>query len=355
MKMMLLLAVLGMAGAACALDESEGKAFDPPPMNRPWTAPASGLRFPDRLAGLPCTGGFQYNDPKLGSLLRYESEEMRLRVDVFVYPCPLPTETSEELRAAAEQEMERVQASTLATQRMGYYSEMKAEDPAYMEFNLYPPERGKAGVLSQPVRLVFHENTGVPAEDSKVKTVTTLIVFRGHFVKLRSTQPDEPNEAADRVLRSFVDKVQRCVLDPGMRPEIRQHIAVYQADPFSAEAQAASAAIMAYAQITPLITFKIHPALTTLAEQVDKEFPDAALMLLRAYVAGVVAQALQEPLPEQVDVEQAGAQQVLRLYDLMKARKPGTSSALMEELRRAAADQKAAAWLAAHDPHPQAK
>lgn len=349
MKMMFLLALLALSGAAFAADESEGKAFDAPPPNRPWFDPASGLRLPEQLASLPCTGGFQFKDPKLGALLRYESEERRVRVDVFVYPCARPTGTSAELRAAAELEMEKIRSSTLVTQRMGYYSEMKTEEVNYTEFALYPAALGKAGMLTLPMRLAFHENTGVPAEDSKIKVLNTILVFRGTYVKLRSTQPDEPDEAADRLVTSFVDKVQRCVLDPGMRPEIQQHVNVYRADPFSAEATAASAAVMAYAQITPLITFKVHPALSTLAESVDKPFPDSALMLLRAYLVGVVGRALEESLPEQVDLQQAGAREVLALYDLMKARKPETSSALFEELRQATADDKAGAWLEAHD------
>ncbi len=335
---LLLLLLVGMStvSAMGAVAPPDGKELDPPTANRPWLHEASGLRFPDELAGLQCTGRFEFNDPVLGSMLRYVEEKLRIKADLYVYPCALPHGTPEELKEAAVNEARNVLGGIRQAEQAGHYSKVTEPEVSYEEISLYPGDSKKTCLLSIPLQMTIHQDNGTGKVEDRVHSFTAIFVYEKHYVKIRCSFAADADDAKRvKAVEGFVGAVQRCVQDPGMRAEIKQHIRDYQAAPLSAKARDVAGGVSAYAEVTPLIGFSVPGGIVAIGESLDKEFTDATLDLMRGYIVGAVAEALQEPPPQELNLEQGGAMQMVKVYALMKEQKPGLKSALGEDFVKA--------------------
>ncbi len=333
---------------AAGLPPPEGKEFAPPEMNRPWLHEASGLRFPSELAELECVEGFAFAGKNLGSMLRYVEKELRIKADVYVYPCLLPLGTPEEMKEAAVEEARQVLGGIKQAEKAGVYTDVSEPEVSYEELGLYPDEKKKTCLLTIPMQMTIHQGKGAGDVPNRVHSFTALSVYEKHYVKIRcSFAADKDDEKRVEVVREFVNAVLFCVREPGMRAEMKEHIRTYQADPLSAKARDVAGAVSVYADKTPLLVFGMPAEIVMLGESLEKEFPEAPQDLLRAYMVGAVAEALQEPLPKELDLEQAAAVQVVKVYELMKKQKPGLESELVEDFAKAVHAGRGPDWFEA--------
>ncbi|HEY1050539.1 MAG TPA: hypothetical protein VGE39_12310 [Prosthecobacter sp.] len=333
---------------AAGLPPPEGKEFAPPEENRPWFHEASGLRFPSEMKGLACVEGFAFAEEHLGSMLRYVERDLRIKADVYVYPCLLPHGTPEELKAAAVEEARQVLGGIQQAAKTGVYTDVSEPEVSYQELDLFFGDKRKTCLLTIPMQMTIHQDNGAGVADNRVHSFTAIFVYAKHYVKIRcSFSADKDDDKREKAVEEFVNAVRFCVQDPGLRTEMKQHIRTYQADPLSAKARDVVGALSVYADKSPLFGFMVPAEMVILGESLGKEVLEAQLDLMRAYMAGAVAEALQEPLPKDLNLEQAGTVQMVKVYELMKKQKPGLKNALFEEFAKAVAAGQGPEWFEA--------
>lgn len=346
--MLLLWLALGLRAMA-ALAQHPGEAFDPPKPNHPWKHQETGLRFPHKLGQMESEGRFEYEEKALGVMLRYVSLKQRIRADIFVYPCKAPHKTAKEMMDAASHEAGAVLDEIMLAQKQGAYSDVKEGDATYKEIDLLPEGAGKSCLLEMPLTLTIHEDDVKGKVAVRLRSLVTLSIYGGYFVKIRCTFPEEKEPKTADMIEEFVTQVQMCIVEPGLRQMTRGYIRDYRADPLSAKARDVTGGILAYAEKMPMFNFSVSSALATLAAPLKADFPDAELDMFRAFIVGAVAAAIQEPLPEDVDLEQEGAVEVVKLHKLMLKQKPGLKNPLMSGLIQAVEKGEGAAWFRAQD------
>lgn len=349
----LLLLLLAPLAQAAELSQHPGENFDPPTPNHPWQHLETGLRFPQKLGQMDSAGRFVYEEKDLGTMLRYASEKQRIRADIFIYPCKAPHATTKEVMDAASEEAGNVLGEITAAVKQGAYSNMEQGEATYQEIELFPEDPGNSCLLEMPLTLTIHEKDVAGESDTQVRSLVTLSIYRGHFIKSRCTYPAEPDKKTEAMVDEFVKQLRMCVLEPGLRKGAEKHIREYRADPLSARAREVVGAILVYAENTPMFNFSVSSALASLAQPLKKDFPDAELDLFRAFIVGAVAAAIQEPVPEKLSLEQAGAAEVVKLHALMAKQHPGLQNALMDDLIQAVNKGEAAGWFTAQDKQAQ--
>lgn len=333
---------------AAGLPPPEGKEFAPPEVNRPWFHEASGLRFPSELKGLECVESFDFAEANLGSMLRYVERELRIKADVYVYPCLLPHGTPEELKEAAVEEARQVLGGIQEAAKVGVYTDVSEPEVSYQELDLFSDDKKKTCLLTIPMQMTIHQDNGNGKVEDRVHSFTAIFVYAKHYVKIRcSFAADKDDKKRVAAVEEFVDAVRFCVQEPGLRTQMKEHLRTYQADPLSAKARDVVGALIVYADKTPLFGFTVPGEMVLLGEELEKEIPEARLDVMRAYMAGVVAEALREPLPKDLNLEQAGTVQMVKVYELMKKQKPGLKNALFEEFAKAVAAGQGPEWFEA--------
>lgn len=339
------LAAISILATSTISAAPEGESLPAPKPNQPWEHEATGLRLPDRLAGMTAEDVYRYPEAALGFSVRYTDSEDRLRADVYVYPTLKRAETESEIMEAARDSASRAVWEVEEMQRRGRYKNVKVGEATYKAFDLIPKEEGASGLLSLSMEYVIREQGEAGEAETKVASFLGIMLLSNHLVKVRVTYPLNEKEALAKRVTDFVNAVRRCVLDPGLRKQTAEQIVAYQRDRFSVAGHDLAGGILAYAEVTPLISLTIDDTITTLGDGLEKDYPEATLELLRAFVVGAVAESLKKPGAASADLPQAGAEEMLRAFEAMRKLRPGLASTRMKELEAAVNDKKAAAWL----------
>jgi hypothetical protein len=323
------------------------KEFPPPEPNQPWQHAKSGLLFPDQLAGMVCEGGTDFaDDPTLGQSLRYVNRDLRVRADVYVFPCPHPLDTPADYKEAARTEAGNVLAGLEQMKKRGVYSDIHENKATYDEMDLYPEGSGKTGWLQFSVNATIHEDAGAGKTEQKVFSFAGITIYKGHFVKIRCTVPAEEDKEVEKQISEFVSAIRFLVFkEPGLRAEAKESIRTYRADPLSKEAHAAFATVLVYAEKAPAFSFTVSDKVATLGTGLKPMIEKGDEEVMRAFFIGVVDAALRQPPPKTVDLEQGGAQEIIRLYQRLKKLHPKLESAEMDALAKATKDGQGGKWL----------
>jgi hypothetical protein len=331
-----------------ALAQQEGtKEYPPPEPNRPWLHAKTGLRFPNEIADMVCEGITDFvDDPALGQSLRYVNRELRVRADVYVFPCPHPLGTPAEVKEAAREEAGHVLAGLEQMKQRGHYSEIEQNKASYAEMDLYPQGSGKTGWLDFSVNATIHEDAGAGKTEQRVFSYAGITTYKGHFVKIRCTVPAEGNEEVEKQISQFVTGVRFLVfLEPGLRTEAKEHIRTYRTDPLSANARDAAGGVVVYAEKTPTFSFTVSSKVTALGASLTPAVTEADSDIMRAFFIGVVDAALQEPAPKELDLEQGGAEEIVRVYEILRKEYPKVQNAEIDALAKATKAGKGGEWL----------
>lgn len=341
-----LLAVFALQQTVRAQDDGT-QPFPPPEANHPWVHAKTGLRFPLKLAGMVCEGGVDYvKEAELGQSLRYVNPELRVRADVYVFPCSAPIKTPEEVREAVRAEAGRVLGGIRLMEKRGRYTDIHENRATYEQVDVYPKGSAKAGWLEFSVNATIHEDSAAGESEQKIFSYTGITIHSGYLVKVRCTVPAESNKELDEQVSEFVSQVRFCVfIEPGLRAEMKENISTYHAEPLSEKGHRAAAGLMAYAEKSPMVSVTVSAKMVSLGEGLESVLPDAKAEFTRAFFAGAVGECLREPLSKKLDVEQAGAQEMVRLYQRLKTHHADLKDAGLEALAKAAADGRGGKWL----------
>jgi len=327
----------------------EGEGLPPPEPNLPWEHEETGLRLPAELAKMTAEQAFRYETAALGYSVRYSDRKARMRGDVYVYPCPKNAVTAAEIKEALRETAGGAVWEVEEMQRRGHYLKVKMGDSEYQPFDLIPESAGVSALLSLPMNYTIVEKDDAGSNETAVGSFLGIMVLKGYFVKVRITYPvdgrEKDQEKVEKRVTDFVNAVRRCVLDPGLREQTAEQIETYRRDSLSKEGRDAAGMIYAYAEITPIMKLTIDDVISTLGEDLEKEYPKASLELVRAFIVGAVAESLKKQGERAPDLVQAGAAEMVRVFAEMKQAKPGLASGRLTELESAVKGRKAAAWL----------
>lgn len=327
----------------------EGEVLPPPVANLPWEHGETGLRLPGELAKMTAEQVFRYETAALGYSVRYSDRQARMRGDVYVYPSAKPAATAAEIKQALRESAGSALWEVEEMQRRGHYLKLKIGEAEYQPFDLIPETAGVSGLLSLPMNYTIIERDDAGSNETAVGSFLGLMMLKDFLVKVRVTYPADGDakeqEKVEQRVMDFVNGARRCVLDPGLRGQVAAQIETYRRDPLSKAGHDLAGGILAYAEATPLIALTIDGTISTLGEDLEKEQPGASLELLRAFIVGAVAESLKKPGKEAVDLPQAGAAEVVRVFGVMQKAKPGLFSARLVELGNAVKGKRAAAWL----------
>ena len=342
MKQLLLGFLLSISLVANA-QAADGRDLPLPEENKPWKHPASGLLFPLELESFECGGIFEYEEPALGSVVRYLNEKLRIRADVYVYPCPLPLKTDEDMKNAAREAAVSALGEIGEMKRLGHYTKVEPGEATYDTFDLLPEGSGKSCMLNVPLELNLIEKSDAGEVEQVLRSVIRIFIYRGHWVKLRCTFPKEEDKKLATAVEEFAKKVRRLVFEPGLRTLMQKEMVTYRADPLGEKGREASGSLLSLAEASPVLSLTINERIATLGEDLGDQ--ESKLDILRAYITGAVAASLVDPLPETPDLPQAGAEEVLKVYAQMKKTDPKLQSARLDELAAAVTQKKVAQWL----------
>lgn len=349
MKTAVLSAAFFILANVFAAVAGEGEVLPTPEPNLPWEHAETGLRLPDELAKMRAEQVFHYGEAALGYSVRYSDEKARLRGDVYVYPCPKKAVSAGEIKQALRESAGSALGEVEEMQRRGFYKKLKTGEGEYQPFDLIPETAGVSGLLSLPMQYIIVEKDDAGSNETAVGSFLGIMILKNHLVKVRLTYPlageEKEQEKLDKRITDFVNEVRRCVLDPGLREQAAAQIERYRRDPLSNAGHELAGGILAYAEITPLISLSIDETITGLGGDLEKVYPDASLELVRAFIVGVVAESLKTPGTEAADLPEAGAAEVVRVFAAMKKARPGLSSARLTELEAAVKAKEATAWL----------
>lgn len=321
----------------------------PPAKNQPWKHEKTDLRLPYELAGLMCETGTDYRDPASGISFRYVNRKLRVRADVYVYPCEGPVATIEEKCEAVRQEAGKVLAGIRQAAKQGHYSQVKEGDGTLSTFDLLPKSLGKSCMIEFGATYVIHEESLDGRSSQGVISHSAIMIYQDHFVKVRCTFPEDVAKEGGEVKDNLLSKTRLCLLEPGIREEMKKHLLEYQEAPLSQKGREAAGVLMTYADASPVLHFSISSKVMLPGSELESVFPEANVHLLGAYVAGMVAASLAEPRPAMPDMEQCGALEMVRVFEAMKKEKPGLQSPAMDALAKAASVGKGGEWLREKD------
>lgn len=324
---------------------ADGTVLDLPLENRPWKHEKTGLRFPDGIKDFDCQQVYQYDEQALGCSVRYVNTKLRVRADVYVYPCPLPSKTDEEMKNAVREEAGNVLGELEQMKRQGRYTKIERGAAEFQDFDLFPEGSGKSCLLTMPLNVNLIENAGAGQVEQTLSSFVGILLYCGHYVKIRCTFPKNDDKKLEKAVDEFVNQVRRLVLDPGLRVVAQEQIAAWRRDPFSEKGRDVAGGVLAYGEITPILRLTITGRIATLGEELESRRKGAQLDLMRAYIVGAVAASLADPPPKTINLPQAGAEEVLSAFALMKKEDPALKSQRLDTLDDAVRKKQAAAWL----------
>lgn len=344
-----LFAIIYLSLNVAAFSARDGKSLPPPRPNLPWEHEKTSFRLPAEIEGLTADEIFQLEEPLLGYSVKYVDTKARLVADIYVYPCHRSAKTADEIKEALSDSAGQAVWEVEEMGRRGHYKNVQRGDADYQPFDLIPENTGVSALLSVPLRYGVVEKTDAGESESKVGGHLAIMVFREHFIKVRLTYPidndEKDQEALEKRISDFVNKTRRCLLDTGMRDDIRHQVETYRKAPLAESGHDAAGAVLVYAEFTPLFELAVHGAIASMSEEMTKEYPEASEELIRAFIVGAVAEALKKPGTKPADLDQAAATEMLRTFAAMQKARPALKNTLMDELQKAVNEKHAAAWF----------
>lgn len=327
-------------GADARKGRGDGEQHDPPDHEAPWFDDSTGFALPQKLGTFVMEGWFEWADKDLGSSVRYTDRKAQARVDVYVYPCAAPSATEEEQRGAISAELNESVSGVYAAAKSGIYSNVSHQDGKIEELKLLP-DGSTHYAWSFAFMDIRDEDTAGGSVDRVVSwhCVTTL---KGRFIKVRYTYPASRGKEGEDLLNEFVKAWEWCVRDPQWREAIARDLKTYLADPLGKNAAEPAAAVVMYAEKSPLVSMAVTERFSACLAKAAKARPGSELDLLRAFIAGGTDACLRRE-PQAAPATAAAA--CVKVYQLLQKQSPDFQIAELDELAAAVKSGRAAEWL----------
>jgi hypothetical protein len=322
-----------------------GGSWTAPPRDRPsWVSTATGLRFPLRFSDYEMRGVFSYEGAETDHIVRYESQPMRARGDVFILRSEADDSDAAAVRDAVNAAMVRVIDDILTAAERGLYDDLEDEGPLETSIDLWKKE--PIPMFAQRLSATRIDRIDGKEVRTGVKIWYGTAQVSGHLVTIRHIRPSDTGEKGGDDMKFFVDAMLRVIKDPPLRAEMLTAFDSYLREPLTESGQEAGKLVLNYLDQSPMTPAMLPaPPLTTWADEMEKAIPNAGSQILRAFlIAGTRA-----ALADQSDAEclTLACQQVARIYLEMKVRQPGLNHPGLDELTLAVERGEAASWLRA--------
>lgn len=301
MKKLACLMILG--GMALLHQQARAAGDDSDPLVLPqggaaWHHAKTAISIPQKLGSLRMREGVVYKDPTWGVQLRFTDPELNIRGDVYVYSCRSTYTTDEERRQGAEEEISEVLGGVKQMELKGHYRNLQWDDGSMREIKL----GDDTGSYFFQVPAHYDLIEGEPPSPSPVRSLSGVLVWRGHYVKIRLTQPADLKKRGKEAADEFVEAVLRCVYDASLRGRVKELVADYRKNPESAEGRDAAGVLTAIGDKSPLVNIVIGPVLMDFCEKCSSYGPEAKLDVLRAFIVGATEAAFMDaPYDEMVN------------------------------------------------------
>lgn len=307
----------------------------PPKGGAIWRHEKTGLMLPHKLGGLEMRETTVYALEKLGISVRYVSDKLRARADIYVYPCARPHANLDEISQALQDEASAVLAELELMRERGKYASISHDQAIIKEMDLR--NEAKTSHLVLPIHYTINDDRGAGTVPTKVESLLMLVVYGDHWVKVRYTRPADAGKEDEEAGNEFATGVLKCVLAADLRQEVETWIATYRKDPLGKEAADKGGGVVAFADALPVVNLRIGTALTEFGEACGKQVPEATVHVLRAFIVGATYATLKGRT--QAEVVGEGVEEVRALCDLWRKKDPKFTPPSLEELGAAVAKE----------------
>lgn len=280
--------VVFLRDTRAAADDSE--PLSPPQGGAPWHHEKTGISIPQKLGSLKMGEGVLYKDPAWGVKLRFTNPDLNIRADVYIYTCRSTLSTDEERKQGAEKEISEVLGGVKQMEQKGHYRNLKWDDGSMREIKL--GDNTRSFYFSVPANYEIRE--GEPPSLSPVRSIAGVLVCRGHYVKIRLTQPADMKKQGREATDEFVNAVLRCVYDASLRETVQKLITDYRKNPESEEGRNNAGGITAIADKSPLVNIVVGPVVMDFCDKCTSHSMEAKLDVLRAFVVGATDAAFHD-------------------------------------------------------------
>ena len=317
--------------------------FPIPKDGKPWRHAESGVQLPQELGHMTMVSGFRYETPELGLSIRYENAETRAKADVYVYPCGRPHADPEQRMQAGSDEAGAALGEIKEMERRGRYSKVDFGEAESRTVKASVDEKGESAFIEVPISYVLNEDEGTGVASTAVRSRLGLAVMGDYYVKVRYTYSADSKDEGKTASEEWFKKVRMVLSEPYLRSVAEDSLKKYFKDPLSAEGIDAAGGVVVYAEVSPFVSLLIPSELTEWGEACEKQAPEAGLHFLRAYIAGAVKASLEGEVGD--DVLESAMAGLAQVYALLKKKHPGLKVEGVEEMVKAVAEKKGAAFF----------
>lgn len=317
----------------------------------PWKHPETDLRFPQTLGEFVLSQGFQAKDKEGGTALTYVHKGSDIKADLLLTPCPKETAISVDIMPHVEEQLRQMarELRQLAT----------AQGYTEVEEGRGKIERGKVdlwqlGII--PVAQAKMEFTAADPSQAEshppLSQWLSVTLYQDSWIQTSLLMPVSKGSDGEKLREQFMKMLFQVIREPSVFGELMQLCDKYTKDPLSDEARASADALWRFSQESPVLEITLPgEALTPALNQLATVAPGSEQDALRAYLVGAGKKTL---LEESIDSRLAeGARLMTVVYDLLKQKDGKVKSPMLEELKQAVADNKAADWMRRRMNAPQ--
>jgi hypothetical protein len=175
-------------------------AFPGNPPAIAYREPQTGIALPGDLGPLNYLGVKRYDKPELGVCIRY-GEEGLIKGDIFIYDLGKKNLGSGLQSPAVKTHFEQVKGDIYAMEKMGHYQAL--DQVSEREIAIRTP-RGKIPALSAIFTYSQTEGPGTAFTEKRVSHLV-LTAYRGSWLKIRFTYPQNQKNRGETAFKQFMD------------------------------------------------------------------------------------------------------------------------------------------------------
>lgn len=345
----LLMGMACLAGTAVAGQDSSkkdnpnapGEWLQLPKDGRPWKHPGSDLMFPARLGDFTLSAGFQDKRTSDGVALTYSNTANNLKADIVIYPCGPELVEVKDVQGLTHVQIERLADDLLTLAKERGYSQKQRSAVADQPVPLW--EKGLIPMSSMTLDMVPSESSNEASLPS-INQWLALLIYQDHFIQLSVVMQSAEVPKLRKQADELITLVLHCIRYPALTPELIKLCERYAADPLSDDARKAADSLLAMSKESPVFEVAFPgEALTPSLDEVNARAPDAALDLLRGFVAGSGMVTLKNGTVDESLEE--GARLMLVTRKALRDKGQPVNSIFLDDLAKAQEAGRAASFL----------
>ena len=289
-----------------------------------YTHDKTGIILPHEIAEHKFNSKRVYEEKELGESVSYRHENAT--ATVYIYDYNRNDIKDDSKHSLIVKELSNTTVMLKKLQEMEIYNDVKISKEGRVS--------GKDGqfiFISIPVtyNTIKSADTGEKIPPQAVNSMISIGIYKNHFIKIRYSFPHKEQDDLNKKYEqrdTFIDDIRKLILEVDIRKKVEDLFSIYLKDPFTEEGKDALGGIVAYAQMSPLVSIALNSEIMPWLK--IKEYPYAK-DLLSAYIAGQVDYQLSSNDFE--SNHKAGMDQVLQIYKLLRIKDEKAKIPYLEE------------------------